>query len=85
MSSEEYKGFYYATNKRVEDLTNDELKDEIEAAETIAEDAEYNGYGIGTKESVRHRFALLERGRRQAGILEGMSIEEVAKLITLVS
>lgn len=78
-----YEGFYFGVRLRVEDMTDDQLADEIIYAEEVFESYEEYGQGISTKETVRHRFAVLEQRRREAGIGLDMPIEDFARMALL--
>lgn len=79
----EYRGFYFTINEHIENMTDDELIREVERAEDIFADMEGSGQGISTKETIRHRFSVLEQRRREAGIGLNMSIADFAGMARL--
>jgi hypothetical protein len=50
-----YQGFYYSIAKPVEEMSREELIQEIESAEQWFADCAAIGQGINSKETIRHR------------------------------
>lgn len=63
----EFNGFYFVNKLSIEDLSKEQLWEEIEEAERRAEDARQNGYGTSSKEVVRERACRDEVYKRTFG------------------
>lgn len=74
-----YQGFYFSVSKDIDDMTLEELGQEIESAEYSERTMEVCGQGISSKETVRHRFCKMDLARRKAGIALDMPIREFAR------
>jgi hypothetical protein len=62
--AERYNKFYYSVGKDPADMTDDELDQEIESAESYFERCRQEGQGVGTKEGGRKRICVAEKDKR---------------------